>query len=298
VRVWNVSDDCGNYVIVNQTYTLLPPIQTFPLNVTLFCTDDYTNTTITGTPSSTAPFTATYSDGASTNYDCGTTSTLLSYVRTWNLTDQCGSVIYPQLIVVVPKAPMLNLPPDATVSCNNDTSTNALGDATAVASCPGFTTNTSYSDNTTLNGCEFRMTISRVWTATDSCGQVVSQTQIITVTDNFAPTFTVSPLSLSINCTKNSTSLITSLNVATLVASIHHPCDPNPQYNFTDSLASNCGSISRTWIVTDACGVSSQIVQKINQIAPPTTTSTAYSHYPVMAMVVCSLLMSCYSLFV
>src|SRR5690606_38181383 len=181
-------------------------------------------------------------------------------VRTWNFTDGCGntSANFVQTVTIQDTtAPVLQLPINATAECSSDLSPMALGTATAKDNCDSDPVIT-YTDVITPGSCSGNYNITRTWTATDACGNSVSDNQIITVQDTTAPTF-----------------------VETLPSDITVECDNIPLAH-TLTANDNCGSgtvsvndvitagscannytIARTWTATDECGLTTTHTQTI-----------------------------------
>src|SRR5690606_7263277 len=57
-----------------------------------------------------------------------------------------------------------------------------------------------FSETTEAGDCPQEYTIFRTWSATDTCENSVSYTQVITITDNTAPEFTWVPEDLNVQC--------------------------------------------------------------------------------------------------
>jgi PKD repeat protein len=92
--------------------------------------------------------------------------------------------------------PVIVCPPNISVTCTKDTIPSVSGVATATDNCPGTITFT-HSD-VIIGTLPCNATIRRTWTARDSCGNVSSCVQSITVNDNVPPTI-VCPQSYSVN---------------------------------------------------------------------------------------------------
>src|SRR5690606_22377254 len=129
-------------------------------------------------------------------------------------------------------------------------------------------------DETRVDGdCDNNFTLTRVWTATDACGNETIHTQTITVNDDINPTFvgTLPAATVNVSCasavpeeaTLTATDNCGSATVTFDETRVDGDCDNN----FT---------LTRVWTATDACGntaVYEQIVIVDDQIAPSITTN-------------------------
>src|SRR5206468_1167538 len=104
-----------------------------------------------------------------------------SVTYTLSATDACGNTGTKDVTVHVDGLPpVITCPAHHRLACNSDTSTNALGMATATDNCDG-SPNITYSDSTNTGNCALNYVITRTWTATDGCGNVSTCPQTITV---------------------------------------------------------------------------------------------------------------------
>lgn len=117
---------------------------------------------------------------------------------TLTVTDWCNNVstctMGIQTIDTFP--PVIVCPPNISVTCTRDTTPSVTGVATATDNCFGTITFTHSDVITGILPCN--ATIRRTWTARDTCGNVSSCVQTITVNDNVPPTI-VCPQSYSVN---------------------------------------------------------------------------------------------------
>jgi len=168
---------------------------TIDIDDTTISCEESSDPSVTGEPTVTGwchgcpPSTPTYTDSIT----AGSCPQEQIISRTWSSTDECseGPTTVVQVITVYDHtAPTFNsFPSDATVECQGDTSTDALGDATAVDNCDPNPVVT-YVDTTTPGTCPNEFTIAREFTASDACGNENQQTQSITVRDTTPPTIT------------------------------------------------------------------------------------------------------------
>lgn len=163
-------------------------------------------------------------------------------------------------------------PADITVNCNNvpNAVSPTILDYCDKSVTPVLTTNSTQSTDTT--SCNhFNYTITRMWVATDECGNSSSHTQEITVRDTQAPTVTP-------NATVNLSCLDYSQNPDSLYLDFQDNCSLT-NISFADTiLSSGCTSvIERTYTLTDICLNSVKYKQTLNVIQnkPPNITIKA-----------------------
>ena len=284
IRTWTLTDDCGNTLSLDQTITVVDntaPTFTAPPSITINCNEDPLDLTVTGDVTDEADncstgLEATFTDVASGSTNCGGPSQI---IRTWTLTDDCGNTLSLSQVITLEDGtgPVLPTPPDVTINCEDDPSDlNLTGDVNGESSPCTMNVEATYVDDTSgLNGCNGTGTIVRTWTLDDGCSMPVSDTQIITVVDNEAPTFTA-PGSLTLNCEDD----VTNLSLSGDVTDEADNCSTNLQATFTDDTSSltgcnNTGTIIRTWTLTDDCGNTVSHTQTITIVdnSPPTFTA-------------------------
>lgn len=202
----------------------------------------------------------------------GTCPILFSLVRTWVLSDECGSSISDQQVITVRDLtpPVFTLvPPNITVSCD-EIPTPPLNGVGIIAedNCGGDLAYT-YSQ-TTVPGpiCPQNYIIIRTWTASDSCGNSSFAQQQILVRDFEAPIFLDPPADLTLSCGDTIPS-------PPLALEAEDNCSGQLFVTFNESLSgwSYCDIITRTrtWRVEDQCGnisTHSQYITQLDQSAP------------------------------
>ena len=142
-----------------------------------------------------------------------------------------------------------------TVNCGDDFSPAAVGQPSA-------------SDNEDVNvalvymdfplgGCG----LTRMWTATDSAGNIARSNQSITFLNPQAPTVST-PNMITVACgnVEEVSSSLASDNIT-----VHHPCDRPVTLSFSDSASiTQCGfTFTRIWTIADDCGRSTLFTQTI-----------------------------------
>ncbi len=155
----------------------------------------------------------------------------------------------PQNLLLACKAPIPNTQPTVTGGCNT----------------PSLTFTDIELNN---SGCERQ--VRRTWLATDNCGNSVVATQLIIFRDTEAPRFVdLPPANVTIGCSEplpnENPRAIDNCSTATVAIA-----DGVVE---RDATAPNCDrTITRTWIATDACGLSATFTQTITlrpTVTPP-----------------------------
>ena len=145
------------------------------------------------------------------------------------------------------KAPSLhNVPADITVECDS-----VPAPATGVTASDNCDTGpvVSFAQVETNGSCAGRYTLTRTWTATDSCGNSRSQSQLVTVIDTTDPVLHGVPTDVTVDCDSVPAP-------ATPTASDN--CDSNPSISFSetriDGSCPNSYTLLRTWTATGKNG--------------------------------------------
>ncbi|WP_281979832.1 gliding motility-associated C-terminal domain-containing protein [Tenacibaculum mesophilum] len=245
VRQWESTDNCGNTVNHTQTITVTdttaPVLSAEPADVSVDCEAIPSVPTITATDNCDSVVDVVFTEVSNTVVDgCG------EIVRQWESTDNCGNTVsHTQIITVADTtAPVLSATPaDVSVDCE---AIPAVPTITATDNCHSVVdvvfTEVS---NTVVDGCG---EIVRQWESTDNCGNTVSHTQTITVTDTTAPVLSATPADVSVDCEAIPA-------VPTITATDN--CDSVVDVIFTEvsnTVVDGCGEIVRQWESTDNCG--------------------------------------------
>jgi len=176
-----------------------------------------------------------------------------------------------QVTVTDSNAPTLEIPGNINLACDEPTLPAHTGQATAHDDCDPAPSVT-YVDNEIAGECAGDRVIERTWTAADGCGNSVSNTQIITITDETAPEFLTCPGETVVNCGQSTDPSVTGM------PTIADNCDAAPELTYDDEPAQGTcpalAMITRTWTATDACGNYSeceQLIVILNTTAPTLT---------------------------
>ncbi|RMF26673.1 MAG: hypothetical protein D6765_08620, partial [Bacteroidetes bacterium] len=180
-------------------------------------------------------------------FDCEATGFLEKQQFTWIATDDCGLQDFFELVVLfVDTVPpeFIFVPPPDTNQCPGDF---VFGDP-LVVDCSGFTL--THEDVQVGDGCPAPSTITRIWTATDLCGNTSTASQTVT---NIPPPFTlavIAPPDTSFACHENPQFGAPEIIIECPVGLL--------ELTFVDSPApGDCSvpfSITRTWTARDQCG--------------------------------------------
>ncbi|MDT8346245.1 MAG: gliding motility-associated C-terminal domain-containing protein [Flavobacteriaceae bacterium] len=177
--------------------------------------------------------------------------------RTFEVTDACGKTATAVQIINIQDttdpAFVEALPADATVECDAIPVADVL---TATDSCSLATV--SFSETTTPGNCSGEFTLSRVWVASDDCGNSVSHTQTITVIDTTAPSFVEAlPADITVECD--------AIPVADVLTATDTCSAATVSFNETTTAGTCDGEsvITRTWVASDDCGNETTHVQTI-----------------------------------
>lgn len=274
VRTWIATDNCGNAATAEQQLTvqdITKPEFTFvPADVTVSCEDVPTVGTPEATDNCTAEVTITFDGEQRQDGLCPDTYVL---VRQWTAADACGnSVLVEQKITVqdVTAPEFTFVPANVTVDCD---AVPGVETPTATDNCTAVVT-IAYEEETRTNGsCSDNYQLSRRWTATDNCGNVVSTEQIITVQDTTKPVFVFIPADATVNCEAipgMSTPIVTD------------NCDANVTITATTELltsgdCSSGGVLIRRWTAADNCG---NIVLAAQYLTVQDTTKPFFTFIP------------------
>lgn len=282
---FRVADPCGNDTMFTVNYMVIdttPPVISgvgVADTIILSCTDVVpVQPTVTATDDCTAsiniiPFiVSTQSqnpDGSCSDYDYMIT-------RTYTATDSCGnSTTHVQTIIVQDnQAPDFDVPGPVNLDCTESTDPSNTGVPTNVSdNCDGSPHVVWDDVQVDTFSCIYNLLITREWTVSDTCGNATTKTQIITVTDDSAPTFTV-PADTIVDC-----QFANDPSVTGDVTDVMDNCDPDPNIRYLDSIVpgacANSYDILRFWIADDNCGNADTLIQNITVLdtIPPTITA-------------------------
>jgi hypothetical protein len=179
VRTYYAEDACGNSAICTQQIRILdttPPSIVCPLTVIIECHETIPTTLATATDNCNAVADVTYVDEIN-EQECsqqviveGVPKVLYVIVRTHYATDDCGNVssCTQHIIIRDDTPPVVVCPPNITIDCNDPTDPEFTGFPTVTDNCDPNPVPVYVDLPPVGNSCD--RTITRVWSATDWCG--------------------------------------------------------------------------------------------------------------------------------
>ncbi len=214
-----------------------------------------------------------------------------TYTNTWVVTDNCGntSAVYTQVITIID-----NTAPTWTTAAGALNMTKQCSDAAGIAAaqamfpvatdnCDGDVSNIVKTAGAFIPGsCPEAGTYTNTWVVTDNCGNTSAvYTQVITISDNTAPTWVTA--STALNQTKQCSDLAGIAAAQALFPVASDNCDGDvtnivkTSGAFVSGSCPEAGTYTNTWVVTDACGntsaVFTQVITIIDNTAPSWTTA-------------------------
>ncbi|MBF7093654.1 hypothetical protein IUY40_19205, partial [Flavobacterium sp. ALJ2] len=189
-----------------------------------------------------------------------------TYTNTWTAKDVCNntSTVFTQVITIQDTtAPTWTTAPTAlnvTLQCS-DTAGLTTAQATAplaTDSCGGTVTYTKVSGTFVAGTCANSGTYTNTWTAKDVCNNTSTAfTQVITIQDTTAPTWTTAPTALNVTLQCNDTAGLTTAQASAPVAT--DSCGGTVTYTkvsgtfVVSSTCANAGTYTNTWTAKDVC---------------------------------------------
>ncbi len=271
-RTWTYTDACGNVstesqtIIVddttpptasNPTTTIVPGGPVPPIDPTIV-DDEADNCTVNPV--------VTFVSESSDNNPCPETIT-----RIYEITDDCGNIMQVTHLIQItdPILPTGTAPGPITVECIGDVPVADPLLITDEADNQGVPIVAHVGDVSDGQSCP--ETITRTYSITDVCGNVVTVDQIITVQDITAPVLDPTPVDVTVEC----------IGDVPAMTDLGWTDNCNGAGTVTGSDVSDGQScpetITRTWTYTDACGNTATTSQTITvfDTTPPTATAPA-----------------------
>jgi hypothetical protein len=123
------------------------------------------------------------------------------FVRTWIATDDCGNsdFCYQNVYVEDTEAPQITVPENVTVDCGESIHPSNTGFPQVTDACSDVQF---FYEDSEPGVDECTSTITRMWTATDACGNTATAEQLITVADISGPIILGVPANQVFQCTE------------------------------------------------------------------------------------------------
>ncbi|MBF2710055.1 HYR-like domain-containing protein, partial [Flavobacterium soyangense] len=256
-RTWTAKDACNNSSTASQTINVqditAPVIAALPANSTINCPATPVFAVATATDACGSAFTLTSADVTTP----GTCAGSYSVTRTWTAKDACNNSSTASQTINVQDitAPVIAaLPANSTINCP---ATPVFAVATATDACGSAFTLTS-ADVTTPGTCAGSYSVTRTWTAKDSCNNSSTASQTINVQDITAPVIAALPATSTINCPATPVFAVATATDACGSAFTLTSADVT-----TPGTCAGSYSVTRTWTAKDACNNSSTASQTI-----------------------------------
>ncbi|MGB1481613.1 MAG: T9SS type A sorting domain-containing protein, partial [Flavobacteriales bacterium] len=269
-RSWSVSDDCGNSTSHTQTITVqdtTAPELIIPADYTAECSDEHSLDDASATDNCGE---VTITEVADTTYSC-----TYSYVvtRTFTAADECGnsSTATQTITIQDTTAPVISGDVEVLIACEDYDS--EVAHATSTDNCGNVTL--TWTDTQVSGGCVLPIgQYVRNYTATDECGNSSTFEQILTLTDETAPTFDFVPADYTVECSDE-------MPMEDATASDN--CSGATVTVSTETIEGACPQsyqIVRTFTATDNCDNSTTATQTItvqDTTAPALTIPADYT---------------------
>ncbi|MEZ5030626.1 MAG: gliding motility-associated C-terminal domain-containing protein [Saprospiraceae bacterium] len=179
ICTWTATDACGNSstysITIQVTDTEAPVFVQVPADVTIGCTDDLPTDDAEAEDNCDSDLTLTAND-ITTDLDCGYLVT-----RTWTAQDDCGNqaTAIQQIRVIDQDAPFfVTVLSDLTVDLDNGGVIPSPASVEADDECSDVEVTFAQTESP---GNDCGQIITRIWTATDDCGNTAQLVQVITV---------------------------------------------------------------------------------------------------------------------
>ncbi|MEQ1743811.1 MAG: T9SS type A sorting domain-containing protein [Saprospiraceae bacterium] len=270
-RTYRADDNRGNTNTCEQIITVydetIPTFAGVPSDVTVQCNavPPPANPTATDNCGGNTPVSF---EQERTNGDCPYRYTL---TRIWTSTDLCDNTGNTSQVITVidTQGPTFSgVPNNVTVQCN---AVPPPANPTASDNC-ATGVSLSYNQVRTNGNCPDSYILTRTWTSADSCGNVNTATQVITVRDTQAPTFTSVPGNVTVQCNS-----VPAPGSATATDN----CDASAAVTYNgqtrqDGSCADTYTLIRQWTATDNCGNTKTATQRITvrDTQKPAFTST------------------------
>lgn len=275
---WEYTDACDRTVAFTQTVTVTDdgaPVITCPANMTLVCAGDI--------PPAPTTFQEFVNAGGNASDNCGLMTSSFTVdetdtgicprtiTRTYTILDSCGNSgqCVQTFSIDDPESPVLTCPANLSLECEGDIpgAFNSFaefiaGGGSASDNC-GLVESSFTLNETTAGTCP--LTITRIYTIEDSCGNQGQCAQIILIDDQQNPVITCPP-DQNHECSGDLQPAITNLQeFLSAGGSVSDNCGIDPaSFTINESESGTCPkTLLRTYSIADNCGNVSQCIQSI-----------------------------------
>ncbi len=246
-RIWTALDACGNETSVSQVLTVVQSeaisLINVPQDITVECIEIPAPANVEASNQSMVSF------NESVSGNCPYIIT-----RTWSASNDCGNTATATQTIVVEDntAPtFVDVPANISVTCGNvppAASIDAIDlcdeDVDVSVSQFGY------------NGVDCSGVLTRIYTATDNCGNIAQHTQTITISDDIAPVASNVPADITFECGGN---------IPTDEPTFTDNCagNINVEFSIEESVSGMTTTYIRTWIASDECGNETTVSQTV-----------------------------------
>ena len=287
LRIWRVSDVCGNFTEATQQLllidTLAPVFTIVPVDTMVACSEDNLIDVVIDVDiiaednCPTPPIISLVKDSTtrSTILDSCAFYTFTIF-RTWEAVDACDNrSSYTQTIQVVDTlAPTFIVPKDTLISCDLRDSLSATGSPTMVLDDCDANPSISFTDLVVGGDClqgEAVDTIFRTWRAVDACGNSREAMQKVILIDTLPPVIVGQLPDIRIQCTGDTIPMpVIGTDIEALdecsVPLLQLVGEVTTQANSQDDCGFYNYTLTRTWRATDACNNQSEFEQRIEVV--------------------------------
>jgi hypothetical protein len=179
---------------------------------------------------------------------CDTTFTLtLAVTGEGGCSSTCSMTVY---MVDTVSPVIIDVPDSLFLQCASGVPVASPDSITVTDNCVGSLVVTVTDSITNDTVCPNQFTLIRTWTATDTCGNTATATQIITVFDSIPPVLYDVPADTGVCCAD---SIPLPANV-TAIDSCDGPVDVTLIEVVSDSTSPFYFTLTRTWTASDTCG--------------------------------------------
>jgi len=177
--------------------------------------------------------------------------------------------------MIDPLSPLITDVPDSLfLQCASGVPVASIDSITVTDNCVGSLAVTVTDSITNDTVCPNQFTLTRTWTATDTCGNLATATQIIIVFDSIPPVLYDVPADTGICCAD---SIPPPANVTAIDS-----CDGSVPVLLTEVVSDSTSplyfTLTRTWTASDTCGntVSDSQVIEVNDTLYPAGSGMVY----------------------